>query len=113
MLQRLSEWGAKVTITLQDGSEIDVNSHEELLAVFGEIERERHSASSQYYRGLTDKQIDQHISDLEKRIDQREKFRWALSQEEQGSYHYVIVSPLKKQLQLLLAEQERRTQSTT
>jgi hypothetical protein len=83
MLQRFGEWGATVTVTLNDGSQRNVTSYEELLAVL--------------------------ISDVEQRVKRRERFERALTQAEQGIFHYVIVNPLKQQLRLLRQEKETRS----
>jgi hypothetical protein len=39
MLQRFGEWGATVTVTLNDGSQRNVTSYEELLAVLLRLHR--------------------------------------------------------------------------
>jgi hypothetical protein len=109
MLQRFGEWGATVTVTLNDGSQRNVTSYEELLAVFGSLEQERRYASTAQYQGFTDTQINTVISDVEQRVKRRERFERALTQAEQGIFHYVIVNPLKQQLRLLRQEKETRS----
>jgi hypothetical protein len=108
MLQRFGEWGATVTVTLNDGSQRNVTSYEELLAVFGSLEQERRYASTAQYQGLPDTQIEKEIAAVEQRIKRRKRFERALTQAEQGIFHYVIINPLKQQLRLLRQEQETR-----
>jgi hypothetical protein len=107
VLQQLSESGAKVTLTMKDGTEREVKSHEELLAVFAGLKRERQYAER--VQKFTDAQIDQRLSDLEQRINNLKKLRWMLTTEDQRLFSYVILRPLEKYLELLTIVKERRT----
>lgn len=111
VLQQLSESGAKVILQLQDGTEREVKSHEEVLAVFAGFRQEQQYAKR--VQRMTDTQINQRIADVEQRINTLKKISWSITTEEQRQFNSVIIRPLEKRLQLLTRQKERREKANS